>query len=139
MHMAGILRDLACQLQALMRGVSRRHRLSLTQAQVLLNLPVDGLPLSSLAHRLGLDISTISRIADKMAQRQWVRREVAADDKRVNRVVPTEEGQALYRQLSDSLDDEVKTLLAGLDGKRQESLGQHLEELTWRMLQQRTR
>ncbi len=139
MHMAGILRDLACQLQALMRGVSRRHRLSLTQAQVLLNLPVDGLPLSSLAHRLGLDISTISRIADKMAQRQWVRREAAADDKRVNRVVPTKEGQALYRQLSDSLDDEVKTLLAGLDGERQESLGQHLEELTWRMLRQRTR
>ena len=139
MHMAGILRDLACQLQALMRGVSRRHRLSLTQAQVLLNLPVDGLPLSSLAHRLGLDISTISRIADKMVQRQWVRREAAADDKRVSRVVPTKEGQALYRQLSDSLDDEVKTLLAGLDGKRQESLGQHLEELTWRMLQQRTR
>ena len=139
MHMTGILRDLTCQLQALMRGVSRRHRLSLTQAQVLLNLPVDGLPLSSLAHRLGLDISTISRIADKMAQRQWVRREAAADDNRVKRVVPTEEGQALYRQLSDSLDDEVKTLLAGLDGKRQESLGQHLEELTWRMLQQRTR
>ena len=137
MQMTGILRDLTCQLQALMRGVSRRHQLSLTQTQVLLNLPVDGLPLSSLAHRLGLDISTISRITDKMVQRQWVSRVAAEDDRRVNRVVPTEAGRALYRQLSASLDDEVRILLDGLDLKRQESMGQHLEELTWRLLQQR--
>ncbi len=137
MQMTGVLRDLTCQLQALLRGVARRHQLSLTQAQVLLNLPVDGLPLSALAHRLGLDISTISRIIDNMARQEWVRRAASAVDRRVNLVVATESGRSLYRLLTEGLDTEVQALLAGLDARRQESLGQDLEDLSWRMMQHR--
>ncbi len=137
MQMTGVLRDLTCQLQALLRGVARRHQLSLTQAQVLLNLPVDGLPLSALAHRLGLDISTISRIIDNMARQKWVRRMASPVDRRVNLVVATESGRNLYRLLTEGLDTEVQALLAGLDAQRQESLGQDLEDLSWRMMQHR--
>ncbi len=137
MQMTGVLRDLTCQLQALLRGVARRHQLSLTQAQVLLNLPVDGLPLSALAHRLGLDISTISRIIDNMARQKWVRRAASPVDRRVNLVVATESGRNLYRLLTEGLDTEVQALLAGLDAQRQESLGQDLEDLSWRMMQHR--
>ncbi len=137
MQMTGVLRDLTCQLQALLRGVARRHQLSLTQAQVLLNLPVDGLPLSALAHRLGLDISTNSRIIDNMARKKWVRRMASPVDRRVNLVVATESGRNLYRLLTEGLDTEVQALLAGLDAQRQESLGQDLEDLSWRMMQHR--
>ena len=138
MQITGVLRDLTCQLQALLRGISREQRLSLTQAQILLNLPVDGLPLSSLAHRLGLDISTISRIIDNMAQRQWVQRVPVPEDRRINRVVPTAEGTRLYHQLADGLEIEVKQLLSGLDANRLETLSQNLEDLNWRMMQHRT-
>ena len=138
MQITGVLRDLTCQLQALLRGVSRERHLTLTQAQILLNLPVDGLPLSSLAHRLGLDISTISRIIDNMVKRQWVQRVPVPEDRRINRVVPTAAGTRLYHQLTDGLESEVKSILSGLDASRLETLGQDLEDLTWRMMQHRT-
>lgn len=137
MHIAEVLRDLTCQLQALLRIIAGRHRLSLTQAQVLFSLPTDGLPLSSLAHRLGRDASTISRIVDKMAQQGWVRRMPSPEDRRINRVVLTAAGRQLYQRLAAALEVEVRELMTGLDAARQEDLSQHLEELTWRLMRHR--
>lgn len=138
MYVTEVLRDLTCQLQALVRAVSHEHHLSPTQAQVLFSIPQDGIPMSSLAHRLGLDASTISRIIHKMVQQGWVARHTAAEDRRVIRVLTTEDGQRIYRQLINDMDDKVQAILVGLDADRHENLSQTLEELSWRMRMHRT-
>lgn len=137
MHIAEVLRDLTCQLQALLRSVAHKHQLSLTQAEILLGLPLDGLPVSTLAHRLGLDTSTVSRIIKNMELEGWVRRAPALDDRRVTQVTLTANGNGLYQRLNESLNIEISGLLEGVTAEQQEILSQHLEELTWKTMRHR--
>ena len=137
MNPSEAVRNLTCQLQALLRDLAARHHLSPTQAQILFSVPVDGLAISALSHRLGLDISTVSRIVDKMSELGFVRKENDLEDRRVNRVILTEQGRAMYRQLNGDYDTEVQTVLAGLDMEDKEDMVTHMEELTWRIMRQR--
>jgi DNA-binding MarR family transcriptional regulator len=120
-----------------MRSVAHQHQLSLTQAEILLSLPLDGLPVSTLAHRLGLDTSTVSRVIKNMEVEGWIRRAPALDDRRITQVTLTASGNGLYQQLNESLDVEVNNLLVDVTAEQQEILGQHLEELTWKMMRHR--
>ncbi|UCH09943.1 MAG: MarR family transcriptional regulator [Fidelibacterota bacterium] len=137
MHIAEVLRDLTCQLQALLRSVAHTHQLSLTQAEILLSLPLDGLPVSTLAQRLGLDTSTVSRIIKNMEVDGWVHRAPATNDRRVTQVTLTAGGTVIYQQLNASFNTEVNRLLANVPAEQQEILSQHLEDLTWKMMQHR--
>ena len=134
MRVSETLRDLACQLQSLIRQAAASQGLTATQAYVLFAVPVDGIALSALAHQLGLDASTISRIIDKMASRNWVKRQPQPTDRRVIHVVLTGDGQTMYRQLCDHIDHNVETLLGEVDSASQEKLSSDLEDLSWRLL-----
>jgi DNA-binding MarR family transcriptional regulator len=137
MRSTEVLRDLACQLQALLRITAGKQHLSSTQAQILLILPVDGLPLSVLAQRLGLDPSTISRIVDKMVHKGWIRRETTPEDGRISRIIFTHQGYELYLQLTDSMDAEIQNILSEISAEQLEKLNQDLEDLAWRLLKHR--
>ena len=137
MPVTEVIRDLSCQLHATVRLVAGALQLSPTQAQVIFNVPPDGISMSALSHRLGLDASTMTRIIAKLIRNGWVERSSAPEDRRVNLVDLTDLGQRLYRQLDAGMETEVQAVVAGLDAERQEDLAEHLEELTWRLLKQR--
>ncbi|MEE9464455.1 MAG: MarR family transcriptional regulator [Candidatus Neomarinimicrobiota bacterium] len=135
--MTEALRSLAIQLQALIRAVVRRQGLSPTQAQILLTLPVDGLPLSELAQRLGLDASTITRVTSNMATAGLVKRRRSTTDRRVFLIAATAKGRELHQQLQSRWEQEVRAVLDTLKPERRESLGRDLEELSWLLLRYR--
>ncbi|UCD36663.1 MAG: MarR family transcriptional regulator [Fidelibacterota bacterium] len=120
-----------------MRILAHEQHLSLTQAQVMLNLPVDGLGISLLAHRLGLDVSTMSRVIAKMEEQGWVSRDRDAKDRRISRVMLTTAGNDLHQNLISAFESEVNEILTEMDTEQQEFYSQHLEELTWRMMRHR--
>ena len=138
MQSAEVLRDLAGQLQALIRLVARPWRLSSTQALILFTLPLDGIPHSDLARRLGLDASTITRVVVKMQTAGLVERLRSTDDRRVFLVTPTGLGRKLRRSLQDRWEQEIRTVLEGMDTEHRESLDEHLEELSWLLLKNRS-
>lgn len=138
MQSAEVLRDLAGQLQALIRLVARPWRLSPTQAQILFTLPLDGIPHSDLAHRLGLDASTITRVVVRMESAGLVERRRSMQDRRVFLVTPTDRGRKFRHRLQERLEQEVRTVLEGMDTEQREALGQHLEQLSWLLLRHRT-
>ena len=138
MRMSETLRDLACQLQALIRRAAAKEGLTTTQAYVIFAVPVGGVPLSGLANQLGLDASTISRIINKMASRGWVERKPQPADRRVIHVVLTSAGEAMYQLLAGHMDNSVENLMGDLDDLHQQQLSQDLEDLSWRLLCQQT-
>ena len=138
MQSAEVLRDLAAQLQALIRLVARPWRLSSTQALILFTLPLDGIPHSDLAHRLGLDASTITRVVVKMQTAGLVERLRSTQDRRVFLVKATDRGRKFRRNLQDRWEQEVRTVLEGMDTEHRESLDEHLEELSWLLLRRRS-
>ena len=137
MRVIEVIRDLACQLQALIRQIAGEMGLTTTQAQVLFTLPADGMSMSALAERLGLDNSTISRIIQHMEKQHWVTRNSSLRDRRVIKVSLTPTGKQVHYRLNEILETELRPLIESLEMDRQESLEQHLEELSWSILRRR--
>lgn len=137
MRVIEVIRDLACQLQALIRQIAGEMGLTTTQAQVLFTLPADGMSMSALAERLGLDNSTISRIIQHMEKQNWVTRIPSMRDRRVIKVSLTATGKQVHYRLNETLETALRPLIESLEMDRQESLEQHLEELSWSILRRR--
>ncbi|MBA7562586.1 Transcriptional regulator SlyA [subsurface metagenome] len=138
MYVTEVLRDLSCQLQALIRRLAHTHELTPTQAHILLTLPVDGLSMSALARCLGLDASTMSRVIDKMAEQYWVQRQTSVKDRRVIQVVRTSLGHEIRRRLYDDMEQLVQELLRDLPPEREELLSQLLADLSRRLIRLRS-
>jgi MarR family transcriptional regulator, organic hydroperoxide resistance regulator len=120
-----LLRDaqtVAGQIRAIDRAVNREvhrdvARSGLTAPQVrALEVLFDSGPLSvkDLSARLRLSHSTVSGIVDRLARRQFVRREAHPDDRRVSRVAVTEEvmryGRAAPVRLMTPLAETLRTV-----------------------------
>jgi DNA-binding MarR family transcriptional regulator len=95
-----------------------RVDLTMPQLKVLLLLGRHGsAPVSWLATRMEVSPPNITGILDRLEQRGWVRRMSDPQDRRVVRIVLTDDGERLLHELSgagvDSLRDSLHTLSNG--------------------------
>ena len=67
-------------------------------------IPTDGIEMSSLARRLGIDNSTATRLIIGMENVGWVNRQTSKTDKRIIEVCLTSEGSRLQFELEKQLD-----------------------------------
>ena len=131
MNITELLTDLASNTNAIIRSIASRFNLTTSQAFNLLLIPFDGIPISNLAYKLGLDNSTLTRNIQKLEKLDLVNREPDKYDKRVQRVVLTKNGMSLVKSLSENLDDKGSNILDNIDLDTQEHMLTVLEKLTW--------
>ena len=137
MRVAEVIRDLACQLQAFIRTLAGERNLSPTQAQVLFTITADGISMSNLARRLGLDPSTMSRIVAMMVAKGWLEQTRSSADRRVTLVALSADGAELNRQLEHDLQQRLENILGDLESEDLERLNRSLEDLAWRLIKAR--
>ena len=123
--------DLACDANALIRAAAAKHSLTASQGFHLLSIPFDGCPMSSLAHKLGLDNSTLTRNIQKLEKLDLVKRQVDSYDKRIQRVLLTKKGTFLLGSLEQRLKVESDNIMELIDLDAQEHLVTVLEKLSW--------
>ena len=131
MNITELLTDLASNTNAIIRSIASRFNLTTSQAFNLLLIPFDGIPISNLAYKLGLDNSTLTRNIQKLEKLGLVNREPDKYDKRVQRVVLTKNGKSLVKSFSENLDDKGSNILDNIDLDTQEHMLTILEKLTW--------
>ena len=131
MNLAEFLIDVALNTNATVRIASSRLNLTASQAFHLLSIPFDGISMSNLAHKLGLDTSTLTRNVQVLARRGLVDRRPDYYDKRVIRLVLTSEGSKLLKSLEELLEDKNREVLEKIDLDVQENLLTVLEKLSW--------
>jgi DNA-binding MarR family transcriptional regulator len=68
-----------------------------------------------IASSLGVGLSTITGIVDRLAEQNLVTRHEDPRDRRITRVVPTPEGRALLEDLLQYRNETVTAILAELD------------------------
>lgn len=115
--------DLYGALNGLLRVVQFRDRdraccydVSVTQCYALKTVVDEGpLTVNELAGSLYLDKSTASRVADALRQKGYVGRQRDAEDGRVVRLHPTDEGRALCVRIEDDLARAYADILADFD------------------------
>ena len=131
MSFAELLTDLTCGTNVIIRSVASKYNLTSSQAFHLLSIPFDGISMSGLAHKLGLDTSTLTRNIQKLEKLDLVVRRSVKTDKRVHVVILKNKGSVLVESLEELLEEKTQQILEQIDLEDQENLIPILEKLSW--------
>ena len=133
MNIPELLTDLTIHYNALIRNAASQLNLTVSQAFHLLSIPHDGIPMSQLAHKLGLDASTLTRNIQKLEKMELIKRNQESYDKRVQKAVLTEKGEEMIELLDESLQEMNNTFMEQIDLDSQENITDILEKIVWAM------
>jgi DNA-binding MarR family transcriptional regulator len=133
MNIPELLTDLTTHYNALIRYYASRLSLTAPQAFHLLAVSTDGISMSGLAHKLGLDNSTLTRNIQKLDKLGLVLRKRDDYDKRVLKVHLTNKGRATVEKFENLLLDLNYSMLEHIDLDDQENIPDMLEKLVWAM------
>ncbi len=133
MNLPELLIDLTTHYNALIRSAASQFDLTVSQAFHLISIPHEGIPLSKLAHKLGLDASTLTRNIQKLEKFGLISRNSDSYDKRVQRAVLTNRGIKITEKFEEILIQINNTITEQIDLDAQENLCELLEKLVWAM------
>ena len=133
MNIPELLTDLTTHYNALIRNAASQLSLTASQAFHLLSIPHDGIPMSQLAHKLGLDTSTLTRNIQKLEKMELIKRNQDSYDKRVQKAVLTEKGKKMVELLEESLLEMNHSIMEQIDLDSQENITDILEKIVWAM------
>jgi len=133
MNIPELLTNLTTHYNAIFRQYSSRLSLTAPQAFHLLSIPVDGISMSGLANKLGLDTSTLTRNIQKLEKLGFVRREQDGNDKRILVVYLTDKGRGRVEKIEEFLLDLNFSMMKHIDLDDQENIPEMLEKLVWAM------
>jgi len=128
-----LLTDLTTHYNALIRNAASQLNLTAPQAFHLLSIPHDGIPMSQLAHKLGLDTSTLTRNIQKLEKMELIKRNHDSYDKRVQKAVLTEKGDEMVELLEEYLLEMNHSIMEQIDLDSQENITDILEKIVWAM------
>jgi len=115
-----------------LRGAESWARLDVTmpQLKILMLLGLHGsAPVSTLATRMGVSPPNVTGILDRLEQHTWVRRTNDPTDRRVVRVVLTDEGKAFLSELQQGGQERLRARLQRLKPADQRALRQGIAAL----------
>ena len=133
MNIPELLTNLTTHYNAIFRQYSSRLSLTAPQAFHLLSIPVDGISMSGLANKLGLDTSTLTRNIQKLEKLEFIRRKRDRNDKRILVVYLADKGREKVEKIEDSLLDLNFSMMKYIDLDDQENIPEMLEKLVWAM------
>ncbi len=94
------------------QGLTRAQWLALSR---LARFP--GVSLSSLAEMLEMEKAPAGRLIDRLEEGGWVRREPDRDDRRVKRLYPTPEAEAVYKQMRRITSETMQEAFQGISSE----------------------
>ena len=133
MTLQELLCDITTHYNAFVRSAASQLNLTASQAFNLISIPHDGIPMSKLAHKLGLDASTLTRNIQKLEALGFVERKHGSYDRRVQRAFLTSEGVKLTDKIDDLLFQMNTLIVEQIDLDSQLNLCDLLEKLVWSM------
>ena len=133
MNLPELLADLTTHYNALIRSAASQLHLTASQAFHLISIPHDGIPMFKLAHKLGLDASTLTRIIQKLENLGLVKRKHDSYDKRVQKAVLTKQGLEIAEKIEGILLKMNNLIIEQIDLDTQENMCELLEKLVWSM------
>tara|TARA_X000000368_G_scaffold205173_1_gene161904 strand:+ start:491 stop:919 length:429 start_codon:yes stop_codon:yes gene_type:complete len=104
MNVAELLPTLFINLMSLFRKTTKLTQLTFPQTIALYIIPDQGIEMSVLSKKIGIDLSTLSRLVNGLEKRGFVKRETSKKDKRIIEVLLKEEGILIREKLDKSFD-----------------------------------
>jgi len=134
MQLGELLSSLLVNLQALIKRDVNLGRVSFPKIIALSIIPPDGIEMSALARRMGIDNSTATRLVTGMEVAGWVNRQSYLNDKRVTQVFLTKEGYSLQSDLEEQFALIGKVVEESLNPSDKVNISDSLSSLNWVLL-----
>ena len=134
MQLGELLSSLLVNLQALMKTEVNLGRASFPKIIALSIIPPDGLEMSALAKRMGIDNSTATRLVVGMEKAGWVNRQSYSQDKRVTQVFLTKKGYSLQSDLEEQFALIGNVVEESLNPSDKVNISDSLSSLNWVLL-----
>lgn len=131
------LRELTIQINAVVRVISARHGLTLSQSNILLSIPTDGISLINLSKKIGVDISTMSRNIQKLSNQNVIIKERSAFDLREYNLFVTELGEEMLAEINKEFDHFVSPITSNINFDH--SVFDFIENINWSLLKLRNK
>ena len=124
------LSELSIQYFSLVRQLSSKFELTLSQTLIILSIPFDGVTISDLSEKLGIDISTMTRNVQRIEKKNLVKRLPNPDDKRSIKLFLSQRGVTLSNSLNLEISASLDSILEKYDLKTSNQIKNNLENLT---------
>ena len=134
MQLGELLSSLLVNLQALIKKEVNLGRASLPKIIALSIIPPDGIEMSALAKRMGIDNSTATRLIIGMEIAGWLNRQSNLYDKRVTQVFLTKKGYSLQSDLEGQFALIGKVVEESLNPSDKVNISDSLSSLNWVLL-----
>ena len=134
MQLGELLNSLLVNLQTLIKREVNLGRASFPKIIALSIIPPDGLEMSALARRMGIDNSTATRLVIGMEVAGWVNRQSNLNDKRVTQVFLTRKGYSLQSDLEEQFALIGKVVEESLNPSDKVNISDSLSSLNWVLL-----
>ena len=125
------LSEISIQYFALVRQLSSKFELTLSQTLILLSISFDGITISDLSEKLGIDISTMTRNIQRIEKKGLIKRLPNPDDKRSIKLFLSKRGSTLSNSLNLDISQSLETILSKYDIKVSNQIKNNLENLSW--------
>ena len=134
MQLGELLSSLLVNLQALIKKEVNLGRASFPKIIALSIIPPDGIEMSAIAKRMGIDNSTATRLIIGMEIAGWLNRQSNLYDKRVTQVFLTKKGYLLQSDLEEQFALIGKVVEESLNPSDKVNISDSLSSLNWVLL-----
>ena len=110
MEFAELLKQLLIDLQAIFRKNNKELPISFSQVIVISSIPNDGINMSLLSYRIGVDNSTLTRLIDILIKNNYVIKIKNPKDKRSTIVSLTKDGGEILNKIESNIDSFSKKI-----------------------------
>ena len=131
MNYSELLSSFLIDLQSLYRKNVSINGASFPQILALSIIPDDGIEMSALSKKIGIDNSTATRLVMGLEKKGWVNRRSANYDKRVIQVALTQDGDEIQTQLEQQFDSIGAAIEREVDPLDRNEMIEYVSSLHW--------
>ena len=131
MHYGEFISTFLIDLQRLFRSELLIKNMTYSQVLAIISIPVDGIEMSELARKLGLDNSTVTRLIVRLEKKGWVYREKSRRDKRAIIVVLNNKGLKIQQNIEKKIESIGEKVKIEIDDEKRESILEYLYTFQW--------
>ena len=131
MEFGELLKQFLIDLQSLFRTSTKKLNVTLSQITLISSIPIDGITMSTLSHRIGVDNSTLTRLIDVLIRNKIVRKIKNPKDSRSFIILLTKNGEELQFKIDQEIDKFGSKLYNKIPMEDQDEIKEVLSTLHW--------
>ena len=131
MEFGELLKQFLIDLQSLFRTSTKKLNVTLPQIILITSIPIDGIDMSTLSYRIGVDNSTLTRLIDILMRNKVVRKIKNPKDGRSYIILLTNIGEKLQFKIDQQIDQFGSKLYSRIPIEDQDEVKETLSSLHW--------